>query len=374
MTKSAEALARALGAAPLTRRPTWGSRLASVAQADACLIAGAGLYVLTALALAESLDLSRVRIVWHAPVIGAALLCFLPLFLLVQLAVRIPSLRRVSRPQLASVLRIYLSPEALLRLAIVYLCLVPFGSAFSGLKQSLPTLTDRTWDAEWVALDRMIHLGSHPWEWLRPLLESSLALHVIDTAYMLWFPLLFVSVLGMAWSPDARLRLQFLLSALLTWALIGTVAAAALYSMGPCFLVDLGEAPASYHELMRVLRAEHQQSALFAIHNQAELLDSFRSRSWLPLGGLSAMPSVHVAFAMLLTLLSRRLHPIAGWIAGAYLVVIQVGSVVLAWHYAIDGYVGALAALGLWVGCGRVAAISEAPGGGADRQPVACPE
>ena len=358
MTTGGEAIQRAVDAAPAMRRRGEGRRLGRVLKADAPLIAGAALYVLGAILLAQFLDLPLVRVVWHSPVIGAALLCFIPLFLLARLVIGIPSFHEgAMHPGPGGVLRIYLNREALLRLTIVYLCVVPFGSAFSGLKQSLPELAVGSWDTYWVELDRVVHLGWHPWEWLRPLIESAPALRAIDLAYMVWFPLLFGSVFAMAWSQHVQLRFQFLLSALLTWVLVGTLAPVAFYSVGPCFLVDLGEAPASYHELMRLLRTESERMALFATHNQAGLLEAFQRQSWLPFGGISAMPSVHVAFAALLMLLARRIHPVAGGVAGVYLALIQVGAIVFGWHYAVDGYAGALAALGLWIGCGRLATL-----------------
>ena len=38
------------------------------------------------------------------------------------------------------------------------------------------------------------------------------------------------------------------------------------------------------------------------------------------------------------------------WLMVVYCLAIQVGSVLLGWHYAIDGYFGALLALGIYFG------------------------
>ena len=38
----------------------------------------------------------------------------------------------------------------------------------------------------------------------------------------------------------------------------------------------------------------------------------------------------------------------------AFAVVIQVGSVHLGWHYAVDGYIGARLTLAVWLGVGWV--------------------
>ena len=58
--------------------------------------------------------------------------------------------------------------------------------------------------------------------------------------------------------------------------------------------------------------------------------------------GISAFPSMHVATATLFALAARRLHPRLFPLGLAYWAVIMLGSVLLAWHYAVDGYVGIL--------------------------------
>ena len=42
-------------------------------------------------------------------------------------------------------------------------------------------------------------------------------------------------------------------------------------------------------------------------------------------------------------------HPLAGAVLATYAGVILIGSVVLGWHYAIDGYVGGVMAVGIWL-------------------------
>jgi hypothetical protein len=44
---------------------------------------------------------------------------------------------------------------------------------------------------------------------------------------------------------------------------------------------------------------------------------------------------------------------VAGRALAAFAVVIFLGSVMLGWHYAIDGYVGAAGVAAIWWWCGR---------------------
>ena len=60
------------------------------------------------------------------------------------------------------------------------------------------------------------------------------------------------------------------------------------------------------------------------------------------------MPSMHNAQAVLFVAVSYCLNRRLGNIMLAYAIIIFVGSIHLAWHYAIDGIVGALCALVIW--------------------------
>jgi len=69
-------------------------------------------------------------------------------------------------------------------------------------------------------------------------------------------------------------------------------------------------------------------------------------------GGISAMPSLHVAVALLVFLLMRPYGPRLAWLFGGYVVVMLVGSVHLGWHYAVDGYAGLVGGWVAWVSAG----------------------
>ncbi|NIR61095.1 MAG: hypothetical protein GWO02_17130, partial [Gammaproteobacteria bacterium] len=64
-------------------------------------------------------------------------------------------------------------------------------------------------------------------------------------------------------------------------------------------------------------------------------------------------PSMHIAMGFFFVLVAWRYHWALRLVAVAYLLVLLVGSVHLAWHYAIDGYAGILGTYAIWWGLGR---------------------
>lgn len=70
------------------------------------------------------------------------------------------------------------------------------------------------------------------------------------------------------------------------------------------------------------------------------------------------MPSMHVATAALVACLGFAVRPSLGVVGVLAAVVTEVASVALGWHYALDGYVGAALAIGVWWISGRLEASS----------------
>jgi membrane-associated phospholipid phosphatase len=99
---------------------------------------------------------------------------------------------------------------------------------------------------------------------------------------------------------------------------------------------------------MQTLNELHQFKPLWAVDNQLGLWDAKISNLWLPFGGISAMPSIHVAMATVFALVAWKTNVAFGILFVAYVVAIQIGSVILGWHYAVDGYVSMILTLALW--------------------------
>jgi membrane-associated phospholipid phosphatase len=38
-----------------------------------------------------------------------------------------------------------------------------------------------------------------------------------------------------------------------------------------------------------------------------------------------------------------------GWVCVAYAAILQIGSIILGWHYAVDGYAGLILACAIWL-------------------------
>jgi hypothetical protein len=87
---------------------------------------------------------------------------------------------------------------------------------------------------------------------------------------------------------------------------------------------------------------------LGVIDTQLLLWDGYQGKG-LRLG-ISAMPSMHNASAFLFALTCWHLNRKLGIALFIFTGMILLGSVHLAWHYAIDGYIGfAIALLSWWV-------------------------
>jgi hypothetical protein len=183
--------------------------------------------------------------------------------------------------------------------------------------------------------------------------------YLLDKSYALWFFALYISLLLQAAAlGDRRLRMQFLLSSILAWALLGNVAATLLSSAGPCFYALIGGGDI-FAPLMTYLNDVVDGGLnLIALTAQDFLWSKYHAGEFVVGSGISAAPSMHVATTWLIARLcqarasqagtsgahSRRLA-IAAWIL---LGCVLVASVHLGWHYAVDGYLGIAAAWAIW--------------------------
>jgi hypothetical protein len=239
----------------------------------------------------------------------------------------------------------------------VFLLFPLFVSTFTYFKSSIPVLHPFVWDADFAAWDAALHGGRAPWQWLQPVFGHPFATATINFFYHLWF---FVTYGVLAWQAVSlarpRLRMQFLLTTLLLWSLVGNLAAVLLSSAGPVYFGRVTGLPDPFAPLMDYLRAANDVVPVMALQVQDMLWDGY-VRHGVDLGaGISAMPSLHVASTFTYALLGFAIRRWLGIVFSVFAALILVGSVHLGWHYAIDGYVGILMAAAIWFAVGRLLA------------------
>ena len=262
-------------------------------------------------------------------------------------------LERPHRPfqYLAGYAREFLTLERLLGAAIV-LALLPLHSvAFMFFKIMIPLIRPFTWDEKFAAWDQALHFGRQPWEYLQ--FNTPFVTWLIDASYLTVFGVM-AALLG--WyifcDPNSKRRQQFLWTYLLSWYLLGNVAAIAFSSAGPCYYVHLVPGTSPFAPLMASLSETNQTYPLHAVFLQEFLWNEYLEDGLSYGQSISAMPSMHVAIAALLVIATWNLNRWIGLVMLANAILILVGSVHLGWHYAVDGYAGAIGTWLIWRGCG----------------------
>lgn len=261
--------------------------------------------------------------------------------------------RRLTRYMIDDLRTNYLTTDRVIGALIMAALLPIFLSVFTGFKTMISVTNPFDWDVTFEALDRWLHFGLHPWQILHPLLGHPYVTSVVNILYHLWLVLLYVVLFWQAFSTrDPRLRMQFFLAFVLTWALLGSLLATLLSSGGPVYYGRITGLPDPYAPLTDYLYSAREVAVVWVLKVQEGLWNSHLTGVYKYGTGISAMPSIHVATAMLFALLGWRVHRTLGIALTVFLVIVMIGSVHLAWHYAVDGYVSALLTWLIWRFCG----------------------
>ena len=147
-------------------------------------------------------------------------------------------------------------------------------------------------------------------------------------------------------------RAQFFLTFFLCWIILGTLLAYYFSSAGPCFYGFYSND--THNPFIPLMSYLDDHAPSWIIELQKVLLMQLLSGSLIFGGGVSAMPSMHLSMATLFYLVCSKHNKWLGRFALGYLVLILIGCVHLAWHYAVDCYVGIIVTAMIWWGVGRV--------------------
>lgn len=288
-----------------------------------------------------------------AQILGLIMTLLVPWFLLVLLIRRVFILASVEKSE-APIKDLMVSLGGLARdrdrmiggaLKLLLICFFIGASAY--LKEMITVLNPFAWDEAFARLDRILHFGLDPYRLTLPVFGSAFATTFLNGAYHAWFFLIyFVTFVACFARSDDRMAVAYLIGLVLTFAIGGNLLALLFSSAGPVYYERLGLG-SDFEPLMEHLRALNEVSPVWALGVQEGLWDGHMSDGRL--AGISAMPSMHVATTVLMALYASTYTRWATWFGWIFAALIMVGSVHLGWHYAVDGYFGALIAWCAWV-------------------------
>ena len=232
-----------------------------------------------------------------------------------------------------------------------------FIGAFSYLKSAIPEIDYFSWDPMLADIDRAMHFGVDPYKITMALFGTPLATSALNANYHLWLFLnYFVVLLACFSKTDTISRNTFLIAYVLVWSIGGNGFAIFFSSAGPVYYEALGNGT-TFAPLMETLHNFHEISPVWALNVHDMLWQGLVGDGAVK--GISAMPSMHVASSVLMTLFAYRYARWAGQVMLVFTVLIMFGSVHLAWHYALDGYVSIPLTLICWKAAGWLARRQE---------------
>ena len=206
--------------------------------------------------------------------------------------------------------------------------------ALTWLKTMLP-VTQGFWaDPMLASADRMI-FGKDPWLISHELLGPITSL--LDRCYVTWAPVKFATIIAVVLAAASPNKSRALVAYFIMVS-TGCLFQYALPSAGPVFYAHLGLGD-QFSAMPVEPWVATARDYLWADY----LLGGGR-----PGGGISAMPSMHVAVALWVALVVRSYFPPLQFLGWAYFAAILIGSVHLGWHYALDGIVATAIAGGAW--------------------------
>jgi hypothetical protein len=215
-----------------------------------------------------------------------------------------------------------------------------FQGAFTSIKTALPLWQGGfPHDVAQADIDRLLHFGVDPWRYLLAIGGNDIVRAVAEWNYNQgWFVFCYATLFFIAVSPSAApVRNRYLISYMLVWVIVGNVLAGLFLSAGPAFYGLVTGDTSRFGEQLAFLAASGD-GAHSAARVQAYLWSFYAGGSGGLGSGISAFPSMHVGLVTLNALFVFEASRKWGLVAFAYVGIVLVSSVYLAWHYAIDGY------------------------------------
>ena len=243
-------------------------------------------------------------------------------------------------------------PVTLGRASIGLIAFAAFLYAYSTIKVRIPEMAPFSWDARFAEWDRAVFLGRDAWMAFAWIYDFPWAVRALGKLYDVWAGLLVAAwMLPFLMSAEGgaanAMRFRFPVALLLVWFVGGNVMALWMSSAGPVYFEPV-VGTGLYNDQLEILSG----LSLVATDYQAMLWDVYEGPG-LGVGGISAMPSMHCATSLLFVCALWN-RPVWRAVAMVFSVVIWASSIILAWHYAVDGLVAIPLVILCWWAAGKM--------------------
>ncbi|MFN5085096.1 MAG: phosphatase PAP2 family protein [Novosphingobium sp.] len=213
-------------------------------------------------------------------------------------------------------------------------------------KKIIPQLNPFYADPFLADMERQI-LGKDAWQYTHAMFGPATT-RAIDVIYGLWHAVNIGALVWIVLSREGLIKIKAAICYQLVWLVMGAGMAIAFSSAGPCFFEHFTGDP-RFRPLMEKLAIAGGEDGLHAVAAMKYLLATQGTNAIG--GGISAMPSLHVALAAFVVLLVRELWPrrnVPLLLALLHFCAVLIGSVHLGYHYLADGVVGTIGVMVIW--------------------------
>ncbi|CDX42820.1 conserved membrane hypothetical protein [Mesorhizobium plurifarium] len=257
--------------------------------------------------------------------------------------------RRIPERPLLEVRNILRSDVPYLLLGFPILLVIPvFFDAYGQFKSSMHLWVPIYADPYLIQIDRWIFTVD-AWSSFSLIADSPMAVKFIDRMYILWFAVMYCAVFSAAFMlKNPKRRFCFFATYFCSWVFLGNFLAIIFDSAGPCFYSYFYKADVFSQLCRRLQDLNDAGQPLITINAQRYLLDQYKNSTDAIGEGISAFPSLHVAMAALVAIFFYDINRVIGAMAIIFCAIIFIGSIVLGWHYAIDGIASLFAVPIFW--------------------------
>lgn len=266
----------------------------------------------------------------------------------------LPPALRADRSRPLSALAERLKPHATPRFwagVLLFMASGLFTGAFTSAKSLIGDVVPFRSDLWLAKLDAALFMGVDPWRVLQPALGHPLVTRIIQNVYLCGWTALLIAMLAAVtfWPRLKDVRTRFYVIYFGAWIVLGNIVAASFFSGGPVYFAAITGDHARFGPLVQYL--SFSDGLLNSSVTLQHKLWAMHQGHHMEMGsGISAFPSLHVAMTTLFALTAFHIDRRLGWLMSALAFVIFVGSVHLAWHYAVDGLFSGAFVLAAWYG------------------------